>query len=55
MPQTVVSGSKWTRLQLGSPAIDAASASVLVTDHDYVGLPRPQGAAKDIGAFERAP
>jgi hypothetical protein len=43
------------QLQAGSPAIDAASASVLVTDHDYAGLPRPQGAAKDIGAFERAP
>lgn len=43
-------------LQLSSPAINAAVASSgLGTDHDFDGVMRPQGAAHDIGAFERLP
>lgn len=43
-------------LQAGSPAIDAAVASSsLSTDHDFENAMRPQGAALDIGAFERKP
>jgi hypothetical protein len=41
------------RLQPGSPAVDAAvSSSGPGLDHDFAGTPRPQGARKDIGAFE---
>lgn len=38
------------RLQAGSPAIDAGLALNLVSDFD--GVPRPQGPALDLGAFE---
>jgi uncharacterized protein (TIGR03437 family) len=38
------------RLQSGSPAIDAGAALSLAADFD--GVPRPQGRAIDIGAFE---
>jgi hypothetical protein len=38
----------------GSPAIDAG-APVAGVSADERGVPRPQGAAPDIGAFERAP
>jgi hypothetical protein len=54
-PRFMDSAQRDFRLEVGSPAIDPASASALATDHDYAGMPRPQGAAKDIGAFERAP
>ncbi len=37
----------------GSPAIDAG-APTTVSTHDYDGVPRPQGAAPDMGAFEYA-
>ena len=37
-------------LQAGSPAIDAGATVTLATDYD--GVPRPQGAAYDIGAYE---
>jgi len=49
------SGQLWVA-SAASPAVDHGSSSVsaLVTD-DLVGAPRPQGAAFDIGAFERAP
>jgi parallel beta-helix repeat protein len=40
------------RLQSGSPAIDAALNPYTQPD-DYDFIPRPQGAASDIGAFER--
>lgn len=41
-------------LMTGSPAIDAADpASTEPADHE--GTPRPQGAGRDIGAFERKP
>jgi hypothetical protein len=46
-------------LQLGSPAIDAASnsvcAAVPVSGIDQRGIVRPQGPACDIGAFELVP
>lgn len=42
-------------LQVDSPAIDAGNSSVsLYVDQDYDALPRPQGAAWDIGALEYA-
>ncbi|MFO1070018.1 MAG: choice-of-anchor Q domain-containing protein [Geminicoccaceae bacterium] len=39
-------------LQAGSPAIDAGAEFAEVTT-DIAGTPRPQGAATDIGAYER--
>ncbi len=42
------------RLQSGSPAIDAALSPYTQPD-DYDFIPRPQGAASDIGAFEFTP
>ena len=41
------------RIAAGSPALDAGSSDVPVTD-DIDGLPRPQGAAFDLGAHELA-
>jgi hypothetical protein len=38
----------------GSPALDAADAT-LCPASDQRGVPRPQGSACDVGAFERAP
>ena len=38
------------RLQAGSAAVDRAGVSAVVSD--YLGIPRPQGVASDIGAFE---
>jgi hypothetical protein len=44
------------RLRSTSPAIDAAVASAgLQATTDFAGVSRPQGAAPDIGAFERVP
>lgn len=44
------------RPQATSPAVDTAMPqSDLTSDHDFAGAPRPQGAALDIGAYERAP
>jgi hypothetical protein len=52
-PMFVNPHGKDYRLQPGSPAVDAAvPASGPGLDHDFVGTPRPQGARKDIGAFE---
>jgi hypothetical protein len=39
------------RLQSGSPAIDAGSAT-FAPSTDYAGVSRPQGAGYDIGAYE---
>jgi hypothetical protein len=39
------------RLRKGSPAIDSAGAQNAVAT-DIEGTPRPQGEARDIGAFE---
>ncbi|MDD3648194.1 MAG: choice-of-anchor Q domain-containing protein, partial [Candidatus Dojkabacteria bacterium] len=39
------------RLQPSSPAIDAGATLSEVTD-DIIGIPRPQGSAYDIGAYE---
>jgi parallel beta-helix repeat protein len=39
------------RLQSGSPAIDAGQTLSDIQD-DFAGLPRPQGAGYDIGAYE---
>ncbi len=44
-------GTQTHALLRGSPAIDAGAAC---PDADQRGVPRPQGAACDIGAFERA-
>jgi hypothetical protein len=41
-------------LLAGSPAIDAAN-SVAFPSNDQRGIPRPSGAAPDIGAYEYAP
>src|SRR5262249_36878907 len=41
-------------LQAGSPAIDVAPAGAQ-NSHDFDGIQRPQGAANDLGAFERMP
>jgi IPT/TIG domain len=41
------------RLKAGSPAIDAGVTTAATTDFD--GVPRPQGSAFDIGAFEAVP
>jgi len=35
----------------GSEGIDAGTAED-APDHDYDGVPRPQGAAHDVGAYE---
>jgi hypothetical protein len=37
-----------------SPAIDAADPAATISA-DYDGTPRPQGARRDIGAFEYKP
>jgi hypothetical protein len=50
-PLFVNSGSDW-HLQKCSPAIDAGVTLSVVTK-DYDGLPRPIGAAYDMGAYER--
>ena len=55
-PKFVNLQGKDYRLQPGSPAVDAAvPSSGPGLDHDFAGAPRPQGARKDIGAFERGP
>lgn len=43
-------GASDYHLQASSPAIDAGVTTSAVRDHD--GVPRPQGAAYDIGAYE---
>ncbi|MBI2841227.1 MAG: PKD domain-containing protein [Acidobacteria bacterium] len=43
-------GASDYHLQSGSPAIDQGVATSVSRDHD--GIPRPQGAAFDIGAYE---
>lgn len=42
-------------LKLGSAAIETADPTDLFTGHDFDGIPRPQGARSDIGAFEYVP
>lgn len=39
-------------IQSSSPAIDAATDTVPTITVDFVGTPRPQGGARDIGAYE---
>jgi hypothetical protein len=50
-PLFVNNASDW-HLQSGSPAIDAGVTLSIVPD-DYDGVTRPQGAAYDMGAYER--
>ncbi len=50
-PLLVAPASYNFQLQAGSPAIDAGSPVSGVTG-DINGIPRPQGAAYDVGAFE---
>ncbi|MFN8622073.1 MAG: choice-of-anchor Q domain-containing protein [Chloroflexota bacterium] len=45
--------TKTHRLQSNSPAIGAAGAAPCLTPADQRGVKRPQGAACDIGAYER--
>jgi hypothetical protein len=46
-----VNGSAFDfHLQSGSPAVDSGINTGI--DHDFDGVPRPQGAAYDIGAYE---
>jgi len=48
-------GPTWTHALLeGSPALDAADPA-LCPPADQRGIPRPQGAGCDVGAFERVP
>ena len=48
-------GPTWTHaLNPGSPAIDAGDDTVTPST-DQRGVPRPQGSASDIGAYERGP
>lgn len=55
-PLFVDMAAKNYRLQASSPAVNAAVPSTgLSISHDYEGVARPQGAAPDIGAFERTP
>ncbi len=55
-PQLVDLASRDYRLQATSPAIDTAVPTAgLSTAHDHAGVVRPQGAALDVGAFERTP
>jgi parallel beta helix pectate lyase-like protein/uncharacterized protein DUF1565 len=49
-PPRFVSGSDY-HLQSVSPAVDGANPNFTVSQ-DFDGIPRPQGAAFDIGAFE---
>jgi parallel beta-helix repeat protein len=50
-PRFVNAGARDFRLQAGSPAIDTGTPVSAVTV-DFDGVPRPQHAAYDIGAFE---
>jgi hypothetical protein len=50
-PAFVNAGAQDFRLQATSPAIDAGTRVNEVTV-DYTGVPRPQGAGHDIGAYE---
>ncbi len=50
-PLWVAPASGDLHLQAGSPAVDHGSALLAPTD-DLDGIPRPQGAAVDIGAYE---
>jgi hypothetical protein len=55
-PKLVDVAAKNYRVQATSPALNTAVPSTgLSTDHDFEGAARPQGAAPDIGAFERTP
>jgi hypothetical protein len=54
-PQFVNEAGRDFHLKSTSPAINAATAGTLTSDHDFDGVLRPQGAAADIGAFELKP
>jgi hypothetical protein len=49
-PKFVTLATNNFHLQAGSPAIDHGATLLLAADYD--GVPRPQGAAYDIGAYE---
>jgi hypothetical protein len=49
-PQFVAAANGDFRLEVSSPAIDSGAAGAAAAD--YLGVPRPQGAAPDLGAFE---
>ncbi|MGE0397822.1 MAG: choice-of-anchor Q domain-containing protein [Kofleriaceae bacterium] len=55
-PQFVDAIASDYHLKATSPALNAAMPQTdLTTNHDFDGVMRPQGAAHDIGAFERLP
>lgn len=55
-PQFVAPATGDYHLRATSPAVNAAMSSASpANDHDHEGVARPQGAAPDIGAFERTP
>jgi hypothetical protein len=53
-PRFVNAAGRDFHLMMGSPAIDAADPAATVNT-DYDGTTRPQGAARDLGAFEYKP
>jgi hypothetical protein len=55
-PKLVDVAAKNYRLMSDSPALNTAIVSAgISTSHDFDNVSRPQGAAPDIGAFERTP
>ncbi|MBL9015991.1 MAG: hypothetical protein JNL83_17520 [Myxococcales bacterium] len=54
-PQFVDLATFNMHLKPTSPAIDAAAAGTVTTDHDLDGRARPHGARSDVGAYEYAP
>ena len=53
-PQLVDAENGDFRLRATSPAIDAGRMGpTIFTDHDFLGIGRPQGGAADIGAYEQ--
>lgn len=51
-PRFSDAGSRDLRLRSDSPAIDAGTDTGLALDRDALGVPLPQGARLDIGAYE---
>lgn len=54
-PRFVDLNGRDLRLQSTSPAVDAAVPGSIVPATDILGVPRPQGPASDLGAYELKP